>query len=769
MKRNRKLVSILLTLSLLCAMLLPMAAPAAAAGTYSALSAPTVSDEAYAQLGKLKVEFDSGDIGGNADLFFQLPTDFKYYPKDEGVTYNQVVVGVDANDVYLGLAAGADKYVVLTAAGGDPSKFGIDDFTISKVSENEFKVSYNWASDHGDDCIFYLDFRKIYVPAYDGDITVKIDAPNGSPFSSGSVVIGKTTGGEVTVSAVDTTTGNATFDVKLRIKENVTGALKNEADSLKFILPDGYEWVTTDNAFVSTQPIWGQDLGITKDDFSVDKEELSFNPGAKSTTAATCFEVTLRFEVTDETDVTAGDIEMKIKGESTVSPSTLVVGTYGDYSAKAYAVDADDLPTVYAGKIEQEVSNIQIDEAIKGSLIANRYIKLELPSNARWTKAPSSVTDGGVTLNFTSVAGSEGNVLKYTVSGGPSTSAAELELEDFEVALDVMAPGDLKVKVTGTAGVEGEFAIAKVAMPITATADSKTEVKIGVGSQKVGDITITEQKAGAIKDGKSLVLKVPAGCEFSKLPKVEVTSGDLKFDNAQIRRAKTIGTTQPTDYYQYLVIPVDNDSNEASSIKVSDIYVSVDRTVAEGDLKVAVLGDAVLESNTAYKSTDMTIGGVAKAYSVGPAGLFPATGAVAAVPVGTIITPAPGDTKASAAFVIGSTTFKLNGVEQTMEVAPYIKGDRTYLPLRYVGYALGIADANMLWDQATQKVTLIKGNTIVQLTIGSNILMVNGMPITMDVAPEISNDRTCLPIRFVAQVFGASVGWDDATQTATIN
>jgi len=47
-------------------------------------------------------------------------------------------------------------------------------------------------------------------------------------------------------------------------------------------------------------------------------------------------------------------------------------------------------------------------------------------------------------------------------------------------------------------------------------------------------------------------------------------------------------------------------------------------------------------------------------------------------------------------------------------------------------------------------------------------MMINGASVTMDVAPEITGDRTMLPIRFVAQAFGAQVGWDAATQTVTI-
>ena len=40
-------------------------------------------------------------------------------------------------------------------------------------------------------------------------------------------------------------------------------------------------------------------------------------------------------------------------------------------------------------------------------------------------------------------------------------------------------------------------------------------------------------------------------------------------------------------------------------------------------------------------------------------------------------------------MTIDSTTYTVNGVEQTMDVAPEITNDRTYVPVRFVGEALG--------------------------------------------------------------------------------
>jgi len=119
-------------------------------------------------------------------------------------------------------------------------------------------------------------------------------------------------------------------------------------------------------------------------------------------------------------------------------------------------------------------------------------------------------------------------------------------------------------------------------------------------------------------------------------------------------------------------------------------------------------------------------------------------------------------------FTIGSPYYNLRGTSKLMDVSPYIKNMRTYMPIRYVAYAMGLTDADIIWDEATQTVLLTKGATRVTLIIGSRNVWVNGIPTPMDVVPEITNDRTCLPVAWVAQAFGYTAGWDPTNWTVTI-
>ncbi len=102
-----------------------------------------------------------------------------------------------------------------------------------------------------------------------------------------------------------------------------------------------------------------------------------------------------------------------------------------------------------------------------------------------------------------------------------------------------------------------------------------------------------------------------------------------------------------------------------------------------------------------------------------------------------------------------------------MDVAPYIKDDRSFVPVRYLGE--NMLGTTVDWNEGEQKVILKKGGVEVVLTIGSKTYTVNGEVRTADVAPEITDSRTFLPARYVAEAFGSLVGWDAAGYIVTIH
>ena len=108
----------------------------------------------------------------------------------------------------------------------------------------------------------------------------------------------------------------------------------------------------------------------------------------------------------------------------------------------------------------------------------------------------------------------------------------------------------------------------------------------------------------------------------------------------------------------------------------------------------------------------------------------------------------------------------VNGTPVTADVAPIIINERTMIPARAVFEQLG---GTVSWNQAAQQVTIkLNGHTVV-LTILNLNATVDGAIKTMDAVPRVYQGRTLIPIRFVAEAFGATVGWDSSTRTATIN
>lgn len=76
--------------------------------------------------------------------------------------------------------------------------------------------------------------------------------------------------------------------------------------------------------------------------------------------------------------------------------------------------------------------------------------------------------------------------------------------------------------------------------------------------------------------------------------------------------------------------------------------------------------------------------------------------------------------------------------------------------------------ASVGWNEATQTVTGVKGSTTVSLVIGSDTATVNGKAVKLDVAPTIITGRTLVPIRFVSENLGADVTWVPSKETVVV-
>ena len=95
---------------------------------------------------------------------------------------------------------------------------------------------------------------------------------------------------------------------------------------------------------------------------------------------------------------------------------------------------------------------------------------------------------------------------------------------------------------------------------------------------------------------------------------------------------------------------------------------------------------------------------------------------------------------------------------------PFIENGRTLAPVRTLEH-FGMT---VSWNGEENLVTVTKGNDEIKIKIGENTATVNGAEKTLDVPAKIVNQRTYVPLRFIAETLNMKVEWDDENQTVIL-
>jgi len=251
----------------------------------------------------------------------------------------------------------------------------------------------------------------------------------------------------------------------------------------------------------------------------------------------------------------------------------------------------------------------------------------------------------------------------------------------------------------------------------TVECETVPSVYAGIPGQKIGSIVITEAVAGRIGNGQSLTLRLPEGARWVKL--AEDSANNLKISI----------NGSPSDNSRTAEFRFTGNSNIAAVLTLEDMEVALEPG-KRGNLNIKVGGTA------------------------GLAGELTAARIIPSVAV----------------FTVGETKFEINGAENNMDVVPYVKDDRVYLPVRYFARAAGVTESDIIWNQEDQSIEIRRGDRAVKLKIGDNVMYVDNAPTLMDVAPEIiAPGRAMLPLSWVAQALGFDVYWDSGAHQAYIS
>ena len=448
--------------------------------------------------------------------------------------------------------------------------------------------------------------------------------------------------------------------------------------------------------------------------------------------------------------------------------------------AVTYTVEDEEVPTIWAGKNYAKDSaddtntlEVAIEENTGDILNTSRKATFTFPE--------------GIEVVDAEFDGVKQGTFKYEIDENVVTiwnygEKAESDETDMQVKFLLNAAptfsGDVKVTLGGEFD-DVELKVATVKAPYTVEAKT-SEVLIDYRYVPVNEIVITEAEEGLLEDGDVIALQVEK-MDFEDAGSYEVTTGDLDVD-VTINDGKN-------DVAQ-LEVEVKDESTEASTVTISGLELYLDRTLPVGGyaLKNVMPEDEdktniLWENSTTVKEDDDKDDKLAYDYvpekynkdnknNVKGNGLFKYKEVTCNDKYVEVVTSGrdqdDSTTNRKIVITIGATTMAVGTETITLDTPAYINAENyTELPLRAVSEAFG---ATVGWDDPSNTVTIMMGQRIVSMTIGSKTMYINGTPVQMNTAPEITNERTFVPVRDLANALGISkIDWNEASQTVTLN
>lgn len=108
----------------------------------------------------------------------------------------------------------------------------------------------------------------------------------------------------------------------------------------------------------------------------------------------------------------------------------------------------------------------------------------------------------------------------------------------------------------------------------------------------------------------------------------------------------------------------------------------------------------------------------------------------------------------------------IDGQKLTLDTKPIIDNNRTLVPLRGIFEKLG---ATVDWNKETSQ-AIVKNKSIEVLLEPSNqAVLVNGQVHFLDTSSRIQNERTLIPLRFIAETLGHKVTWNGTSNRVDIS
>lgn len=599
-----------------------------------------------------------------------------------------------------------------------------------------------------------------------GDVVAEFTS-NVTQFKKASEVIATAYADEVAIEieGVRTFVEDATKDTDTIKDITINGLVNDAIDGSKTItlkLSGNFEYVEesiTEDAF----KFFNSKATVDIDENETDKDTIKFTINNLEKDQLTKLTISgLKIKTTKKCN--AGD-KATITVSSKSFDSVKLEAARMVEEAVTYTVEDEEVPTIWAGKNYDKDSaddtntlEVAIEENTGDILNTSRKATFTFPE--------------GIEVVDAEFDGVKQGTFKYEIDENVVTiwnygEKAESDETDMQVKFLLNAAptfsGDVKVTLGGEFD-DVELKVATVKAPYTVEAKT-TEVLIDYRYVPVNEIVITEAEEGLLEDGDVIALQVEK-MDFEDAGSYEVTTGDLDVD-VTINDGKN-------DVAQ-LEVEVKDESTEASTVTISGLELYLDRTLPVGGYALQnVKADNILWEN----STDKKGEDDKDSYEYVPEanqasnGLFKYKEVTCNDKYVEVVTSGRDNddstTNRKIVITIGATTMAVGTQTITLDTPAYINAENyTELPLRAVSEAFG---ATVGWDDASRTVTVMMGQRIVSMTIGSKTMYINGTPVQMNTAPEITNERTFVPVRDLANALGISkIDWNEASQTVTLN
>jgi len=434
------------------------------------------------------------------------------------------------------------------------------------------------------------------------------------------------------------------------------------------------------------------------------------------------------------------------------------------------------------GTYELEIVGSKITKADVTSYV---LVKSDVGLQAKVFVEIARSTGINIALDKTEIVLGPKTTLTVTVASPEALGGAGLKL----VNSDGEDTGVLVYTFTGAATVQ------KVTLPVNTMPEEAGVYKVVVESANfIGSATLTfvepvftATPAELLANSSNVVTFTSTNVEDLRAVTSVTATGAVKSITAKIAEEAITATIVTTAEKGTVKVVFKFNSGYEHEVKLSSVYgkLTVENATIAFGTKVLAFTPVNAAGATLAAGTEVKINLLGNEYS----GYADANGTVSILipelPMGTysVLVKVAGYQDATFSLVVaeaepeyktvielapGMDIYTVNGETKFWDATPYIKNGRTLVPIRHLAEAIGFK-ADWDFDDPANKMVFIytaeqdpekdKEHPFILLLIGQPTAMVNGNLVALDVAPEILNGRTMVPLRFVVETLGYQVEW----------